>query len=317
MRLLAVALAALLTGGGAPRDGALHFRYWPGGEALARHLSALAGGYTRLPGLPPTVLQQGPPIEVDLAPDRARWDSLTGGQIPDWSAGVAIPEENRIVLPVFGARTGPADIGEILRHELAHIALHRYLAPARVPRWFDEGYATWASGGMDAEGAWMLRLAFLLHRAPPLDSLELEWPEGAGQARLAYLLSASAVSLLGERAGERGMERLFASWRLTGTFDLALRRAFGITLGQFEREWQQEVGRRYGWALLLSDTLIFWLIITPILLVLLLVRRRRDRERLARLRAGEPPDDPAFWIEPPEGDVAPPAPGEPPRPPPQ
>jgi len=308
MRFLAAALAALLAGGGAARDGALRFRFWPGGEAMARHLAALAEGYSRLPGLPPAVLRQGPPIEVDLAPDRARWDSLTGGQIPDWSAGVAIPEENRIVLPLFGARTGPADIGEILRHELAHVALHRYLAPARVPRWFDEGYATWASGGMDAQAAWMLRLAFLLHQAPALDSLELDWPEGAGQARLAYLLSASAVSLLGERAGERGMERLFASWRQTGTLDLALRRAFGITLGQFEREWQQEVGRRYGWALLLSDTIIFWLIIAPILLVLLLVRRRRDRERLARLRAAEPPDDPAYWLEPPE----PPAGGAPP-----
>ncbi len=311
MRLLAALLAFLLAGAGTISEGPLRFRYWPGGEPLARHIAALARGYTRFPGLPTTALDRGPPVEIDLAPDVARWDSLTGGDIPDWSAGVATPAEGRIVLPTFGGRAQPSQMGEILRHELAHIALHRYLAPAGVPRWFDEGYATWASGGMDARSAWMLRLAFLLHRAPPLDSLELEWPADATQARLAYLLSASAVALLGERAGEKGLELLFLRWKQVGTLDLALRRAFGLTLGQFEKEWQDEVKRRYGWALLLSDTLIFWLLMAPVLVFLVLLRRRRDRERLARLRATEPPDQPAWWLE--TGDEAPRAPPPPPE----
>ncbi len=309
MRLLAALAALLLAGAGTIAEGPLRFRFWPGGEPLARHLAQLARGYSRLPGLPAGALSLGPPVEIDLAPDPARWDSLTGGTLPDWSAGVATPEEGRIVLPVFAGRADFVELGEILRHELAHIALHRYLAGALIPRWFDEGYATWASGGMDARSAWMLRLAFMLHRAPPLDSLELEWPAGAQQAHLAYLLSASAVGLLGERTGEKGLELLFLRWQQTGSLDLALRRAFGITLGQFEREWQDEVRRRYGWALLLSDTLVFWLLMAPVLLLLILVRRRRDRERLARLRAAELPDKPAYWLESPE-EGSPPAGGE-------
>jgi len=309
MRLLAAVLTLLLAGAGTISVGPLRVRYWPGDERLARHVAALARGYARFPGLPASTLAQGPPIEIDLAPDPARWDSLTGGSVPDWSAGVAAPEEGRIVLPTFAGRAELPQLGEILRHELAHIALHRYLAPARAPRWFDEGYATWASGGMDARSAWMLRLAFLLHRAPPLDSLALEWPAGATEARLAYLLSASAVSVLAERTGEGGLRLLFLRWKQTGSLDLALRRAFGITLGQFEREWQDEVRRRYGWALLLSDTLVFWLLMAPVLVFLVLIRRRRDRARLASLRASELPDLPAWWLE--TGDEAP-APGEPP-----
>jgi len=316
MRLLAALVALLLAGAGTISEGPLRFRYWPGGEPLARHIADLARGYSRLPGLPARILYEGPPIEIDLAPDPARWDSLTGGHLPDWSAGVAAPDEGRIVLPAFGGRARPSDLGEILRHELAHVALHRYLARAFVPRWFDEGYATWASGGMDERSAWMLRLAFLLHRAPPLDSLELEWPTEANQARVAYLLAASAVALLGERTGERGLQLLFLRWKETGTLDLALRRAFGITLGQFEREWRDEVRRRYGWALLLSDTLVFWLLMTPVLLVLVLVRRRRDRERLARLRETEPPDTPAYWLGVPPDSVGEGPPAAPPASPP-
>jgi hypothetical protein len=35
-----------------------------------------------------------------------------------------------------------------------------------------------------------------------------------------------------------------------------------------------------------------------LLLVLLVLRRRRDRGRLARLRATDPPDQPAYWEQP-------------------
>lgn len=316
MRLLALVAALLLAGGGVLDEGPLRFRFWPGGEPLARHLAALAGGYTRLPGLPPDALQRGTPIEIDLAPDIQRWDSLTGGSVPAWGAGVAVPSEGRIVLPTFTSRAQPGQLGEILRHELAHIALHRFLAPAQPPRWFDEGYATWASGGLDWQSAWMIRVAFLLHRVPALGSLEADWPLAEGDARLAYLLSATAVGLLAERSGPGGLEILLARWRSSGSLDVALRRTFGITLGQFEVEWRREVGRRYGWALLVSDTLVFWLLVSPVLLVLLLVRRRRDRARMAALRAGEPPDQPAFWMEAPDepGQPEPPVDPNAPRP---
>jgi hypothetical protein len=314
MRPIIALAAALLAGGGLIRQGPLAFRYWPGGEPLARHVASLARGFTRLPGLPADVLEHGPAIEVDLAPDPARWDSLTGGGVPDWGAGVAVPGQGRIVLPAFSSRAQAYQFGEVLRHELAHIALHRFLAPAAIPRWFDEGYATWASGGLDWQSAWLLRMAFLLHRAPSFGSLELDWPAAEGDARLAYILSASAVSLLAERAGPRGLDVLLAAWRRTGSLDAAVRDAFGITLGQFEVEWRREVGRRYGWALLLSDTLVFWLLVSPILLLLLLVRRRRDRARLALLRAAEPPDTPAWWLDQPED--APSTPEDAPPPPP-
>src|SRR5690606_22708565 len=135
-----------------------------------------------------------------LAPDAARFNELTGGRAPEWGAGVAIPDAGVVVLPGYNsARAATGRLPRILRHELAHVALHRHVAPSRVPRWFSEGYATWAAGQLDPEAGWMLRLAFLAGSAPPLDSLTIRWPAGQIDARIAYLLSASVIQYLHER----------------------------------------------------------------------------------------------------------------------
>jgi hypothetical protein len=233
---------------------------------------------------------------VWLAPDAERWERLTGGDAPEWGAGIAIPDSGRIVLPTFDwESTPPYSVYMTLRHELAHVALQRYLGPARTPRWFTEGYAQWAAGEWRWESAWRLRLAFLDRHAPRLDSLTLHWPVGEQDARVAYLLSASAVVYLVDRSGVRGLQIFLARWRETRDFDAAFRSVYGLTLGQFEEDWRAHVKHTYGWTVVLGQSLFFWLIAAVGLVVLWVIRRRRDRARLERLRATEPPDDPAYW----------------------
>ena len=211
-------------------------------------------------------------------------------------AGVADPGAGIIVLPTFDwERTPPSTLYQTLRHELAHVALQRYLGAARTPRWFTEGYAQWAAGEWDWDSAWRLRLAILGGRAPPLDSLTLEWPVAETDARIAYLLAASAVSYLVDSSGERGLRIFLRRWRDEVDFDRAFRATYGVTLGQFEEDWRKHVRDTYGWPVLLTHSLVLWLVAAILLLLLYAVRRRRDRAKLARLRATEPPDDPAFW----------------------
>ncbi|HEX2094012.1 MAG TPA: hypothetical protein VHG28_16540 [Longimicrobiaceae bacterium] len=259
--------------------------FWPRAEGRAREVLAAARRPLLLPGFP----GRRPPLPatIILAPSQAVWDSLLGGAVPEWGAGVAIPSERTIVLPLFASpRTDPGALGTTLRHELIHLALHREL-PGPIPRWFDEGYAQWASGGWDEERAWQLRVAFLLGRAPPLDSLSLDWPRGEERARLAYLLSATAVRHLAERSGPGGFEVLIEAWRREGSLDRAIRSAYGMTMGQFEEEWARSVRRRYGWLLLGTQTAVFWLFATLCLFLLFYLRRRRDRAKLAEMRAEE------------------------------
>ena len=211
---------------------------------------------------------------------------------------MAAPELGRIVLPAWGSveRGGPLDYGTVLRHELAHIALHR-VVNARAPRWFDEGYASWAAGELDWDRAWMLRIAFVTGRAPPLDSLALSWPRGAASAQLAYLLSATVIEYLVDESGELGLQRLFERWRAGRNFEQALIDTYGLDTGQLESNWRRYVKGRYGWTVVLTQSAVFGVVAGVIILTFYLIRRRRDRLKLANLRNAELPPLPAYWSE--------------------
>ncbi len=277
-----------------PLAGRVQVIHWPGDEHRVERVLRVLEVHHRLPALP-----DGLPTHarIYLAPDRERFDLLTGGRVPEWGAGVAVPSLDRIVIPLFSSPWGdPWGEDRTLRHEWAHLGLHEYMSGLRIPRWFDEGYAQIAAGSWSVEEAWRLRIALASGRAPPLDSLSLNWPRDQGSARIAYLLSATAVEFLRGRAGDRGLEVLLPRWREEGSFERGLRLTFGFTTASFESAWRSHVTRRYGWLYLLSQSLVFWAILSILVLFLFHRRRVRDRERLERLRAEELPDDPAYWI---------------------
>ncbi len=264
------------------RTGSLVFRFWPGQEAAAEALAGSVAGTRALPGLPPDILDTGE-IVVYLAPDEATYDSLAPGA-PDWSGGLAFPEGDRIILPTFGPRAGGRPLATVLRHELAHVGLARQLGSA-VPRWFHEGYAQLASGSWNAGNAWALRIAILQGRLESLESLSLDFARGRVSADHAYLLSYTAVEFLYRLGGAEGFARLLERWREMGSLDPALRRTYGLTLGQFERLWRRDVGRRFGWLLVLAQAAVFWTVLTILLLILGYWKKRRTRQKLVALEA--------------------------------
>ena len=291
------------------RVGAIVYHYAPGAERLARRISDVTAAAPPLPALPPDVFIE--PVDVYLAPDERAFTTLSGGVPPEWGAGLAILRRDRdwIVLPAYASdRVTPAQLPRVLRHELAHVALHRYLGDARVPRWFHEGYGRWAAGELDIEAEWQLRLAFATGKAPELDSLALDWPDDRLDAGVAYLLSASTIDYLVAEGGVRGLANLLGRWRESGDLEAAMRRTYGVTVSQFEEDWRKHVRSRYGWALVLTQSAIFWAVAAVLLIILVLRRRRRDRIRYDRMILTDPPDNPDWWNEP-EPEFPPP--GEP------
>ena len=178
--------------------------------------------------------------------------------------------------------------------------MHQYLQGLRVPRWFSEGYAQWASGGWDWSEGWKLRLALARDRNP-LDSLDLRWPRDQARAQTAYLLSATTIEYLVVQSGPRALEVLLVRWKEAGNFERAFRSTFGVTTGQFEEDWRRYVESRYGWLFVLSHSAVFWMFLSLALAAMVGIRRRAGRERLARLRAQDIPDQPSFWLDDPSG----------------
>ena len=244
----------------------------------------------REPGMHPT---------LTVAPTRAAMDSLVGSRLPEWAGAVAIPDRMEMIIP--GGRFWPAsplDEVRILRHEWAHLALAHEMGKLRIPRWFNEGYAEWAAGGWLDGGGRKLGFTLAFGDGPALDSIVLGWPRDRVPAEMAYLLSASVIQYLYEASGTRGLEAFLAEWKRRRSFEAALRGVYGATVAQLETDWRKWVKRRYGWLLVIADSAVFWAVLAAALAAMFLVRRRYRREQMARLRAGEPPDVPAYWASP-------------------
>ena len=99
-----------------------------------------------------------------------------------------------------------------------------------------------------------------------------------------------------QRSGERGLTRFLERWKELESMEAALRRTYGVTFSQFEEDWKKYVKRRYGWVLTLSNALVLWIFLGTVVFWAFWIRRRRAKEKMARLRAGEPPEDPAYWL---------------------
>ena len=255
---------------------------WPHDEVLATSLLAGALARDTFPGLP----RPETPVTIAIAPDDERFRQWIGATVPEWGAAVAFPWQSRIVLQGRRAGSEAGDPRVVLRHELAHLALHEAL-DGRAPRWFDEGYASYAAGEWGREEALATNMVLVLRGTPSLARVDSALTGGRGEATAAYALAHRAVAELAAIDPERGLSLFFQYWRETGGLDPAIRAAYGVTLEGFEDLWQKRTRRRYGALALVADLTLFGLFVIVLVIPLYLSRRRRDRRRLASLRTAE------------------------------
>lgn len=225
------------------------------------------------------------PIRLIVAGDPERMRALTGGRAPAWGAGVALPGSRTILV-----RADAQNPLGVLRHELAHLALHRAIR-VRVPRWFDEGYAAYAAGEWDRLDQLALNMAVLRGATPELAQLDAALRGGAPEASTSYALAMSAIIELARRHPSGTLDPLLALLKEGVAFDAALTRTTGLTPGQFAEEWRKGVRHRFG---LLSWAAAggLWLVVAAGVVLAAWLRRRADRPRRIALDDG--------WVIPPE-----------------
>jgi len=256
--------------------------YYPQDRLLATSLAQQASAADTFPGLP----RPAQHVLIAIAPDRARFREWAGASAPEWGAALAFPETRRIIMQ--GSRAG-SDAGDpmiVLRHELAHLALHEQLGDL-PPRWFDEGYASYAAGEWTRDEVLATNVFLLLRGIPPLDSLDDAFTGGSVRAEGAYALAYRAVAELASLDPERGLSLFLRYWRETGSFERAVRGAFGTTVFACEKRWRERTQRRYGGLALFADVTLGGLVFSALLIPLYIARRRRERRRYEAMVAAD------------------------------
>jgi hypothetical protein len=225
-------------------------------------------------------------VLIIVAPDREAFRELIGPGAPEYGSAIAFPVQSRIVMQGRRAGGDAGDPLQVLRHELAHLALFEFMGDL-PPRWFDEGYASLSAGEWGREQILITNVALALRGMPSLDALEDAFAGGAVQASAAYALAHRAVVELAALDPQRGLTLFFDYWQRTRAFDPALRQAFGMTQVAFEKRWRDRTRRRYGALAIFADLTVAALVLLVVLTPFYLSRRRRDRERLLAMARAE------------------------------
>ena len=243
---------------------------------LALELAREASRTVDWPGLG---RQRPDSLRLIVVRDGAALGALTRGRIPEWGAAVALPSVRTIVLRADGT-----ELRRILRHELAHLALHQDVG-GRMPLWFDEGFAGYAAGEWDRYVALEVNLAVASGTLPTLSGLDGALRGSAGTAEAAYALAMSAVGELARRNPTGTLTPLVDRLRDGEDFDAAVLATTGLSPDRFEEAWQRATRRRYGLAtwLLAGGG---WLAVAAFVLGTVRFRRRSDRARRAALDDG-------------------------------
>ena len=258
------------------------FLFFPRDQQLATSLAASAMATDTFPGLP----RPRQRVVIAIAPDKRHFREWAGASAPEWGSAIAFPDSRRIVIQGQRAGSDAGDPSAVLRHELAHMALHEYLGN-QPSRWFDEGYASYAAGEWGREEVLMTNVALALRGMPTLDELEESFGGGETAAQSAYALAFRAVAELAQTDRAHGLTLFLGYWRSTGSFERAMREAYGMTVADFQRRWRQRTRRQYGALALVSNVTMASLLLLFVLAPLYVARRKRDRRRLERMKEAD------------------------------
>jgi hypothetical protein len=233
-------------------------------------------------------------VRIDLARTTGEMATFApaGAPYPDYAAGVAYSELGLVLLSLTPVHANaPHDLVQVFRHELAHIALFDAVAGAHVPRWFNEGFAVFASGETSVARLPTLWTATLADTLIPLDRLDAGFPLDQNEASVAYAEAADVVRYLVRHRERFRFQGLVERMRAGQEFTTALRDAYGVELSELEQEWREDVAKRYTfWPVLLSGSVI-WFGVIGLFAFAYRKRRRRAKVTLARWAVEEARED--------------------------
>ncbi len=223
-----------------PNGGQLTVFWYRGSESFAQALmEACLNGLAGLAEDIGTYPER--PIRVYVY---ASTDDLRGAMVysQEWTGGVAFADFSIIAI---GIAPSEVDWGKrALVHELAHLVVHEatFSPYTQLPRWLDEGLATFAEGELDPTFQSYLDEAISENKLISVQSLCSPFSVYREKACLAYAESYSIVKYLLENYGQGKMLDLLAALRQGSTYDEALTEVYGFDMDGLDARWRATLG---------------------------------------------------------------------------
>jgi hypothetical protein len=158
--------------------------------------------------------------------------------------GVALAEIRSLFAQIRPEEIDDSWVETVIPHELAHLVFHTavdnpYHDP---PRWLNEGLAVYDSEGYSALDRVRVGDAIREGSLIPIVGLAGLFPTTYEEFALAYAESVSAVDYLVRAHGADALVDLIRSYRDGITDDEAFQAAIGMTVAEFDRAWQADLG---------------------------------------------------------------------------
>ena len=216
---------------------------------------------------------------------------------PEWAGALTYPALKMVLIMTPGSmRTGGNRYWSLLQHETAHLLLGDAQAKhgVRLPRWFEEGIATYVSGEMNLSRLLQLGWAQATGATPDFRDLEFSFPSQSSQAGAAYARSYLFIKYLTRRFGEGAVARLLMESFQRGGISRGAAAAFGISLGDLLDGFDQYARVKATWIPVVTSTATIWALITLLFFItwfrkkvqgLRTVRQWEKEEEIERLAA--------------------------------
>ncbi|MGA7615806.1 MAG: hypothetical protein WBX15_11575 [Thermoanaerobaculia bacterium] len=237
--------------------------------------------------------EPGPPIVVVLAPETTPLAHST----PPWISGFAVPDQNVVVLFPARAHSYPDDgFEELLLHEITHVLVYRAAGGRDLPRWFQEGVATTTGRSWQLEDRTRFAIETLATGDVSLATISSMFERPPPQITRAYAFAGAFVHDLFVTRGAESIRKILSGVREGEDFPVAFRQATSMTLADAEADfWKRH--RRTRWILMLTSSMVLWIVITLLALVAMTVARIRrarqpDLELVEMPRESGPPEEP-------------------------
>ena len=203
---------------------------------------------------------------------------------PPWAIGLSLTDRQTVLVRHgLGPDRQLVDIEKTFDHELAHVAIDVARQGAPIPRWFNEGFASFHADEWTLERGELVARMGASDKLIPFRTLEATFPSHNEVTSLAYAQSHHFVRYLAERYGEAVFGKILDRVRERESFSVAFTMVTGDDFEYVEQSWRTRLAHGTSALSILADGTLLFFGASLLFLLAWAVRRRRTRQKFDHL----------------------------------